>query len=201
MATRRRSATCAPPPVRPARHVTRAGTAHVCQGMDATTTLPTEPRLWRRIVDNGTLLQRLVLGVGALAGAVAAITVVVSAVAAFLDDPPELAGTDGAVVIEDASAAADQLVRHLIANDGRPVELDVQIEAPVGASDVTLRYACGGASGCSTTRIQAPDSIPAVLDRGGLWFRGCYVVHQVGNGYGAAPLDLALARRGDICAG
>ena len=160
-----------------------------------------EPTTWQRFLAGKTSLQLFVIALGALAGAFLAIGAVVSATVRLVDgdDHAGVGPADGRVQrIESQSAEADELVQFLLDHDGGPVQLDHQVIAQPGPSDVSLQYDCDRPSGCAVVRLQAPDSIPAEIP-GGLWFQGCYGVTKDGAGYGAQPLDIALRLQGPTC--
>ena len=156
---------------------------------------------WQRFLAGKTSLQLFVIALGALAGALLAISAVVSATMRIIDgdDDTGVGAGDGQVQrIESQSAEANELVQFLLDHDGQPVQLDHQVVAERGPGDVSLQYDCDRPSGCSVVRLQAPDSIPAEIP-GGLWFQGCYGVTKDGAGYGARPLDIELRRQGATC--
>jgi hypothetical protein len=160
-----------------------------------------EQTTWQRFLAGKTSLQLFVIALGALAGALLAIGAVVSATVRIVDgdDDTGVGAADGQVQrIESQSAEASEFVQFLLDHDGRPVQLDHEVVAERGPSDVSLQYDCDRPSGCSVVRLQAPDSIPAEIP-GGLWFQGCYGVTKDGAGYGAQPLDIELRLQGATC--
>jgi hypothetical protein len=152
------------------------------------------------VLENKTDIQRLVIAMGMLAGALLAIGAVVTAAIQLVDgndetrlsaDPPA-----GVVGVENQSSDADQLVRDLIDHEGTVVELNHQIMGEPGPGNVTVDYACDETAGCSTVGIEDGQTTfePIV---GGVWFKGCYGVTVDGNGYGAQALELTA--RGATC--
>lgn len=157
---------------------------------------------WHRFLDGKTSGQRLVLALGALAGALLAIGGLVAAVTALVgDDTPPGSTTSTSTdptVVENQSKKADEFVRDLLATNGAPVQLDARVLAPDEGSHVRLEYDCDKATGCSFTRLEIGSFIADRIP-GGVWFQGCYSVVKEGAGYGADHLDLEFTESGPTC--
>ena len=165
----------------------------------ATTALP----FWLRLVEGRTKAQRLVITLGALAGAIVAIAGLASGAARLLHtgrSGPAAAGpaaTDGSAVrIDSRTAGADEFVRYLLDHvDGPPVQLNHQLLGRPGPGNVSLDYACATASGCSTVRIEDGEVTFSAIENG-VWFQGCYRVRQGRSGVrGPWPRHRTARRR------
>ena len=157
----------------------------------------------QRLLDNKTGLQRAVISLGALAGALIAIGGVVAAVVRVLGDdgdrPSSLEQTpDATQQIVSGTPAADAFVRDLLEHDGSVVALDHEVTAEKGPADVRLQYDCSDAGVCAMVRLQDV-AVEAGDMPEGLWFAGCFAVTQDGVGYGAEGLDIELRRQGEAC--
>ncbi len=156
---------------------------------------------WQRFLAGKTTVQRLVIALGALAGAVLAFGGVVVGAAHLLDRAPALGSAAGAVKqIRNHEGSADDFVRFLLraAESRTPVQLDHRVLAPRGpGGEFRLEYGCGSA-GCSFVRLETPADLSPTMT-GGVWYKGCWSVVQDGNGYGADHLDLELRRQGETC--
>jgi len=156
---------------------------------------------WQRFLAGKTNVQRFVIALGALAGAVLAIGAVVVAAAELLDRRTAIGPAAGEVrQIENQQRSADEFVRFLLhaAGTSVPVHLDHQVLAPRGpGGEYRLEYACDS-TGCSFVRLETPADIPATI-RGGVWYQGCWSVVKDGAGYGADPLDIELRLQGETC--
>ena len=118
--------------------------------------------------------------------------------------PAAVVDTSGATVIRSGAPIADQFVAQLVAADGGgPLKLNHKLFGLRSPGDVTLEYACQPSGRCSTTRVGAPnDEVSYVFDENGnegIWFKGCWVVDLIGDGYGADRMDLGLYRQGTSC--
>ena len=168
---------------------------------DQTPSGPT-PSMWQRFLDGKTSFQRLVIALGALAGAVLTIAAVVGGVAKILDERVTVRPADGEVQkIQNREKTADDLVRFLLkaAKDRAPVQLDHQVMAPRGpGGEFRLEYNCKDAGLCNFVRLETPSDIPDTI-RDGVWYRGCWSVTQDGAGYAADHLDLELRKQGTAC--
>jgi hypothetical protein len=158
---------------------------------------------WQRFLAGKTTVQRLVIALGALAGAVLAIGGVVVGAAHLLDRASAVGpATDEVQQIQNQQESADEFVRFLLgrAESQAPVQLDHQVFAPQGpGGEYRLEYDCGS-SGCKYVRLETPTG-GADADRSRVWYQGCWSVVKDGNGYGAEHLDLELRREGDTCPG
>ena len=156
----------------------------------------------QRLVDNKTGPQRALISLGALAAAVIAIAVVVTAVVRIVDDDDGRGGLERAPGqtrrIASGTMAADEFVRDLLGHDGGVVALDHQVIAEKGPADVRLQYDCTDAGVCVMARLQDVDVVAGDL-ADGVWFTGCFAVTQDGVGYGGEPLDIELRHQGDVC--
>jgi hypothetical protein len=158
---------------------------------------------WQRFLAGKTTVQRLVIALGALAGAVLAIGGVVAGAAHLLHRAPAVGPATGEVQeIQNQQETADDFVRFLLhaAATKAPVPLDHKVFAPRGpGGEYRLEYACGS-TGCSLVRLETPiGGADGVSDR--VWYQGCWSVVKDGNGYGAEHLDLELRRQGETCPG
>ena len=163
---------------------------------------PRKKSAWQRFLKGKSSGQRLLLQVGAIAAALVAIAAVVAGVVSFIGDRlGGIPGTDGVTKVRTNEKSADQFVKRLddASDDGSPLQLNHTITGPRGRSDVTLAYDCRGSGRCHTTRVQAPEVQPADISPDTVWYRGCWTVTKIGNGYGAEPLDLQLRRQNDTC--
>jgi len=158
--------------------------------------------MWHRFLDGKTSGQRLVVALGALAGALLAIGGLVAAVSALVGDDTPPGGTTstppGVSVVENQSEEADGFVRDLLATNGAPVQLNTKVLAPDEGSHVRLEYDCEKPTGCSSTRLEMGSFIPDRIP-GGVWYQGCYSVVKEGAGYGADHLDLEFTESGPTC--
>jgi hypothetical protein len=162
------------------------------------------PSTWQRLLDNKTGPQRLLISLGALAAALIAIGGVVTAVVRVFDDD-EGAGSNldrapgETQRIESGEDPADRFVAELLDHDGGVVALDHRVIGEPGPADVSLLYNCTDTSVCSLVRLQdMTDEADLMAD--GRWFKGCYAVTQVGNGFGADFLDIQLRYQAEACA-
>jgi hypothetical protein len=157
--------------------------------------------MWQRFLAGKTTVQRFVIALGALAGAVLAIGGVVVATTKLLDQRTAVGPASGQIEeIQNQQGTADEFVRFLLraADTGAPVQLDHKVLAPRGpGGEYRLEYDCDSA-GCRFVRLETPADIPAGIS-GGVWYQGCWSVVKDGNGYGADHLDLELRRQGDTC--
>lgn len=167
----------------------------------------TENSPWQRFLGGKTTAQRLLIALGAIAGAVVAIGGLIAAVAQLVPEGggPQVraADEDGEVQrIANQSPQADGFVKLLLsAVDGSPLQLDHQVLAPRGeGGSVRLEYDCAAPTGCSYTRLETGRDIPAEVP-GGIWYQGCWAVKKDGAGYRADRLDIELYKQGDTCAG
>jgi hypothetical protein len=166
---------------------------------------PREP-LGRRLLNQTTTWQKVVLAVGAIAGLVTSVAGVVALVLPMVGGSSaggalgSTAPTD-AVTISSQTAATDRFVRELLdaAAAPRPVALDHHLMGQSVASDVLLYYNCGSTGSCAMTRVQVVDTYGMSTMPGGIWVRGCFSVTRDGLGYGADPLDIELRKVGDTC--
>ncbi len=163
-----------------------------------------QPSTWHRFLDGKTSGQRLVLALGALAGALLAIGALIAGIGALVgdDDGPATPGTSttptGETVVESQSEGADAFVRQLLATEGAPIQLNHKVMAPDADAHFRLEYDCAKATGCSFTRLETEAFNEARIP-GGVWFRGCYSVVGDGAGYGADDLDLEFTEQGPTC--
>ena len=158
---------------------------------------------WQRFLAGKTTVQRLVIAMGALAGAVLAIGGVVVGAAHLFDRASAIGPAAGKIQqIHNQQESADEFVRFLLsaAEKQAPVPLDHQVFAPRGpGGEYRLEYGCGS-TGCRLVRLETPvGGADAVNDR--VWYQGCWSVVKDGYGYGADHLDLELRRQGDTCRG
>jgi hypothetical protein len=163
---------------------------------------PRRKSAWQRFLEGKTSGQRLLLQLGAIAAALAAIAGVVAGAVSFIGDRlGGIPGADGVTVVRSNEKSANRFVRLLdnAADDGSPLQLNHQIVGQRGPSDVTLAYNCQPSGRCNTTRVQAPEDQPAEMDPDTVWYRGCWTVTKIGNGFGAEPLDLQLRRQETTC--
>lgn len=158
-----------------------------------------KPTFAQRFLEGKTSGQRLVLSLGALAGALTAIVGLVTLVIKLADR-----GSNGSssltseATIANQSKDADTLVRELLAREGKTVALDHKVLGKPGPGDVSLQYDCSKPAGCSTVRIQSPtDAFDQIPD--GVWIQGCFSVVRDGAGYGAEGLDIELHEQGATC--
>lgn len=160
-------------------------------------------------LDQKTGAQRLVLALGAIAGALLAIAALVVAVVRWTGDDAGRkvsSNVDGAT-ISSGTPAADEFVRYLLSVAGvSPVDLDVKVAGQFGeGGHVPLFYACDGSGvigkgPCSRVRLEQPSDIPISINPSGWWFQGCYqVTRRNGAGFGSEPLDIAFQRVNDRC--
>jgi hypothetical protein len=159
--------------------------------------------VWHRFLEGKTTGQRLVLAIGALAGALLAIGALIAGIGALLGDDaePRASNSDSTTdetVVTNQSGSADEFVRLLLDTDAAPIELNHKVIAPDEGAFVRLEYDCGKRTGCSFTRLEAGTFIPDRIE-GGVWYRGCFSVAREGAGYAAAHLDLEFTKNGASC--
>lgn len=163
-----------------------------------------KPSSWQQFLDGKTTWQRLIIAVGAIAGALVAIGGLVAGIGALAGDRKSamssttttFAGEE--IVVMNQSKDADAFVRFLLGTDGTPVQLNHKVIAPDAGSHIRLEYDCAKRTGCSYTRLEAGTFIPDRIE-GGVWYRGCFSVVREGAGYAADHLDLEFTMNGAVC--
>jgi hypothetical protein len=177
---------------------------------------------WHRFLDGKTVPQKLIVAIGALAGASIAIGTIVVTAINWLDngdrdrrttatDVGVFAGESGdePFVMHSGTTDADRFVQFGIAaaRRGDPFDLNVQIPEALfdNGSHLRLFYACDdsgvvGNGPCSFVRLEQGTSTPIALDPVGWWLRGCYLLVQDGAGYQAEHLDFELTWVNETCA-
>lgn len=161
------------------------------------------PSSWQLFLDGKTTWQRLLIALGAIAGALVAIGGLVAGIGALAGGKTAVSSTPKTVageetVVMNQSKDADAFVRFLLGTDGSPVQLNHKVIAPDAGSHVRLEYDCAKRTGCSFTRLEAGTFIPDRIE-GGVWYSGCFSVVREGAGYAADHLDLEFTMKGPAC--
>jgi hypothetical protein len=158
---------------------------------------------WRRFLDQATVPQKLLLSLGAIAGALVAIGTLVIAVGDRLGDDDD--GSDSieslsGTTVESKTDDADQLIRGLLAaagSDSKTVLLDVKVLADpsqptLNSADIHVYFNCDTGD-CSRARLQFPEGLPVTTNPLGLDLEGSWAVTLAsGLDFDSTQLDIQL---------
>lgn len=167
---------------------------------------------WRRFLDQATIVQKLLIALGGIAGAVLAIGALVVAVGNLVDDSDDtnrsksggagaLADLDG-TTIRSNTAQADALISGLVsvaASDPRTAHLDVKVLADASQpaldhADIWVYFNCSPGP-CSKARLQFPRNEAVETNPLGLDLTGSWEIRLArGVDFQSKELDIQLQR-------